>query len=379
MRRSIRRPPLRLQALVGLLLPLITAGSLAGIEHTVTDPTSAPPSPSAVSEAPTPGVHDVALDSHTRMVHVRWFEAAQAQAAAVEARREEREAVQAREARARERAEEAAARRARMEQAAVRKRREARLERREARTPGVLAPFRVAAFNALGHSHTVPGGNRPGWLNSATRTGFLVTLLESHRVDVVGLQEFQPQQRVAFQRRAGARWAVHTVGANAVAWRRSQFVFVSAATVSIPYFGGRLTPQPVVRLRSLVTGQEMNFLSVHNPADARGPAQRWRDEAIRRQIDWLDAQRDAPTPVPSFLLGDLNDREEAFCPLMRTGFVASAAGGGASAAGCSMPAFGGVDWMFATKGVRFTGFAADRGPLVSRASDHPFIVATAGS
>lgn len=264
--------------------------------------------------------------------------------------------------------------------------REARLADKAARqavlkNPPVEAPFTIASFNALGYGHTAPGGNRKGWADGYTRTRWAIRALTGHGVDVVGLQEFQPEQHAAFLKNAGGAFGVHRVGANAVAWRLSAFSFVSATTVTIPYFGGVPTPQPVVRLRSTVSGQEVVVISVHNPADARGPAQRLRNIATANETAYVAALRAEKPRVPIFMTGDMNDREEFFCPFTESRVMRAAAGGTHTTKNeCVYPPTRahGVDWVFGSKGVTFSGYVVDRSSLVARASDHPLIVAEAG-
>lgn len=248
------------------------------------------------------------------------------------------------------------------------------------KNPPVQSPFTLASFNALGYGHTAPGGNRKGWADGYTRTRWAIRALNLHHVDVVGLQEFQPEQHAEFTKNTAGTFAVHRVGANAVAWRTSAFAFVSAATVTIPYFGGVPTPQPVVRLRSTVSGQEVVVISVHNPADARGPAQRLRNIATANEVAYIDALRAITPRVPIFMTGDMNDREEFFCPFTASGVMRAAAGGSHTSAGCTYPSTRahGVDWIFGSKGVTFSGYTVDRSRLVSRTSDHPLVVTKVG-
>lgn len=284
----------------------------------------------------------------------------------IEARREARQAAERREARAQER------------------RQQARLERRlRVAKPRVQAPFTIATFNALGDSHTVKGGNKAHkYTDSTTRTRWTKELFNTYALDVIGLQEFQRIQQQTFLRMAGDTYGHFGSGANSVVWRKSKFEFVNGIFISVPYFGGAPTPMPVVRLRSTETGQEMVFLSVHNPADARGPAQHWRNAAVAKELAYIQNLWDTATPedprVPVFLLGDMNDGAEFFCPITATNLMRAAAGGSHTAAGCVMPPFGGVDWITGTKGARFSGFQVIRTPKVERTTDHPLIIARVG-
>ena len=234
--------------------------------------------------------------------------------------------------------------------------------------------FILGTYNVLGHSHTGPGGNRPGWAPSSTRMKWAVQLLDKHAVDVVGLQEFQAIQKRALLGIAGDRYAIYSPPGDpqdSIAWRRSRFEFVEADTFEIPYFTGP-RPMPIVRLRDRATGEQSIFVSVHNPADTRRfPRQaEHRRVAIERELDLMHRLSDG-YGLPVFLTGDLNDRALAFCRLTSTGLLSSAFGGSNSGA-CRPPSYGGIDWIFATSGASFGSHAVIRG---GKASDHPLVLA----
>lgn len=236
--------------------------------------------------------------------------------------------------------------------------------------------FTLASFNVLGDSHTVHGGNRPGWADSTTRMQWAVELLGQHGVDLVGFQEFQPPQAADFLQMTGGTWDVYSTPrttANAVAWKRSKFTLVSGRTIAIPYFNGRMEQMPVVRLRSTASGQELYLANFHNPASTvRYPgSQKWRDEATRREIALVEELR--PTGIPILITGDMNEREEFFCRFTASGFM-HAAGGGSTGSRCEPPDNIGVDWIFGSEDITFSGHTMDRSALVRGATDHPLVV-----
>lgn len=118
------------------------------------------------------------------------------------------------------------------------------------------------------------------------------------------------------------------------------------------------------------------MINVHNPADVHGPAAKWRAEAIARERTVIARERAAGYPV--FLVGDLNDREEAFCGVADGGLMVSASGG-SNAGACQPPKNMNIDWIFGT-GAAFSGYLVDQSPQ-GRTSDHPYVeaVATAAS
>ncbi len=232
--------------------------------------------------------------------------------------------------------------------------------------------FVIATFNALGHSHTVPGGDRPGWADSATRTKWLAQLLATQAPDVVGLQEFQAPQATVLRQLAGDTWDSAGVEDNVVIWRRTAFELHSKGTVAIPYFGGQIRQMPIVRLKHRSSGRLISVINLHNPADARGPTAKWRAQAIARERDAVARERGAG--FATFLVGDLNDREQAFCPATAGGLLTSSAGGSNGAGGCQPPPDMQIDWIFGT-GTSFSNHQVDNTPR-GRISDHPYIEAT---
>ncbi len=244
--------------------------------------------------------------------------------------------------------------------------------------PPVVA-FRMASFNILGSSHTGRGGHSPGMASGTQRVGGAIAILNRHAISVVGFQEFQPDQRAAFQRQAPG-WAVYPglslgrrAGENSVAWRADTWQLVKPGLVNIPYFNGRIRPMPYVLLRHAQTGVLAYFSTFHNPANIGGNMQQHRNEATRRQIHLFNQLE--RTGIPQFVTGDMNERDVYFCKVTgATPLIAAA--GGSNDGGCSPPRPSQIDWIFGSPNVIFTGFVADRSPLVRRTTDHPVVVTT---
>jgi endonuclease/exonuclease/phosphatase family metal-dependent hydrolase len=239
------------------------------------------------------------------------------------------------------------------------------------------ADFTVATFNLLGSSHTKGSHTRAS--GPARMTGAL-EILAQHQVSVVGLQEFQSDQRAAF--RSGAPgWETypgesvgHGAGENSVAWRSDTWELVKAAVVAIPYFNGRERSMPYVLLRNKASGAQAYFSNFHNPADTNQfrNQQRWRDEATTREIELFN--RLAATGVPQFVTGDMNERSEYFCRVT-AGTTLVAAAGGSTGTACQPPKPTQIDWILGSKGVTFSDFTIDRSALARRTTDHPVVVA----
>ncbi len=246
--------------------------------------------------------------------------------------------------------------------------------------PRVLPPvaeFRMASFNVLGSSHTGGGGHHAWLASGPQRIGGVLTLLDAHNISVVGIQEFQPNQRAAFQARAGG-WSMYPglsmgrrAGENSVAWRNDTWEMVRPGLIPIPYFSGRQRPMPYVLLRHKATGVQAYFSTFHNPANIGGNMQRFRNEATRRQIGLFN--RLEGTGIPQFVTGDMNERAEYFCRVTGSTPLVSPAGG-SNSGGCAPPRPSQIDWIFGSPKAQFSEYQIDRSPLVRRTSDHPILV-----
>ena len=239
---------------------------------------------------------------------------------------------------------------------------------------GSLA-VRVASWNTLGASHTEgPGCNKCALPDSGPRMERAVQVIKSHRLDVIGFQEFQPKQQAMFKARMPG-WAVFSNVDNAVAWDTSKFAIVSSRTFTIPYFGGSPRQMPQVRLRHKTSGKVFEVLSIHNPADVRGNAAQWRAKAV--SIEGAITNQLAAANIPVILTGDANDREQFFCQITGYGVLQSSSGG-SNIGGCRPPGHMSVDWVMGSKrNIVFTTHQQDDSANVDYASDHPIIVATA--
>ncbi len=80
---------------------------------------------------------------------------------------------------------------------------------------------------------------------------------------------------------------------------------------------------------------------------------------------------------PVFVTGDMNERASYFCSMSSSGLMHAAAGGRAHP--CRAPRGNGfgIDWIFGSRGVRFSDFRVDHGRLDRWTTDHPLAVARA--
>ena len=206
--------------------------------------------------------------------------------------------------------------------------------------------FRVSSFNILGYDHTAPGGSKhkKGYADGALRMKWAVQLIKSNKVDVVGLQEFQPQQYAKWVKKASSQYDIFpgyldTIGflRNSIAWRKDKFRLVSTSWIKLPYFHGDVLRMPVVLLQSLQTGQQIYFMNFQNPADVRGNAQKWRLIGQRLQIGLVNLLK-VSNGLPIVWTGDMNARKQVFCRVTKQAGMVSASGGFRSDTTCQPPA-----------------------------------------
>ena len=242
--------------------------------------------------------------------------------------------------------------------------------------------FRVASFNVLGYKHTAPGGDRKGFADGRTRMGYAVNFLNYWRVDVVGFQEFQTEQRQKFMSLTGTSWenfpgdTMNTIDMhNSIAWRTGEWQAIEKHTIKIPYFDGDPVDMPYVLLKNLSSGRLVWFANFHNPASVYGPAQKWRTEAMHREVKLANNLN--ATGIPVLLTGDMNENTEYFCGMTTGAAMKAAAGGSFGTSSCSdyPPRPMGIDWIFGSNYLTFSHYHRREGKLVKKTTDHPVVFA----
>lgn len=241
---------------------------------------------------------------------------------------------------------------------------------------------RIASFNILGANHTSPRGNKSEWRDYDSRLKGAEKLLRRQRISVAGLQEFQgPQRDLFFELTTGWRLSPEGNETNGIIWRHRQWQLLKAWRVRVPYFKGRPEGMPYVLLRHRRSGKRIWFINVHNPSSAKGPAKEYRRIALQREAALVRRLRATGRPV--VLLGDLNQREEAFCYLARRGMSSSAGGSwdktrrrrGKPA--CQPPRDVRLDWIFGQgTWARLGGHRVDTRARTRGVSDHPVVISS---
>jgi endonuclease/exonuclease/phosphatase (EEP) superfamily protein YafD len=209
-----------------------------------------------------------------------------------------------------------------------------------------------------------------------------IQLIKSHQVDVVGLQEFQPQQYAKWAKKAAGQYDIFpgyidSIGflRNSIAWRKDKFRLVTTSWIKLPYFHGDVLRMPVVLLQSLQTGQQVYFINFQNPADVRGNASKWRLLGQRFQIELVNLLKTS-NGLPVIWTGDMNARTQVFCRVTKQAGMVSASGGYRSDTTCQPPRGMVVDWIFGSN-VQFSNYVQERTRKVARTTDHHLLVADA--
>jgi endonuclease/exonuclease/phosphatase family metal-dependent hydrolase len=203
-----------------------------------------------------------------------------------------------------------------------------------------------------------------------------VARFRSFGVDIVGMQELQPDQLNAFQAQTGfAAYPGYAFGSretdNSILYDDSRFEFVSGSYFTI-HFMHADRPQTILRLRDKESGREFYVLNMHASAGGGSYA------ATRRAGHYTAAatvNRLKSEGIPIFLTGDMNDRAEFFCRVAPiTGMVAAI--GGSTAGGCRPAGALAVDWVLGWGNVSFSNYIEDRSTM-GDVSDHYMVVGTA--
>ena len=239
----------------------------------------------------------------------------------------------------------------------------------------------IGTLNVLGSQHTGPhGDDHKGWPAASWRSVQQAGYIKSHGVDVVGLQEAQPDQLDALTRLTGFKaYPGYAFGAqdtdNSILYDPDKFEFVSGTSFKIVFMHGP-RPQTVLRLRDKATGREMYFVNMHTSAGHDGAHTATRHAGMATAVSYINGLKKDGLPI--FVTGDMNDREEFRSRVLGpTGFEAPVDGpwhpGVGGAGSGRMP----VDWIASTQGVSWSDYWLDEGTENRHISDHFFVTAHA--
>jgi alpha-tubulin suppressor-like RCC1 family protein/endonuclease/exonuclease/phosphatase family metal-dependent hydrolase len=244
--------------------------------------------------------------------------------------------------------------------------------RTTAAASGPVSPFTIVSMNVLGSQHTAAnGGDEPEMAPGRLRAEWGSIWLRMKNASLVGLQESQPDQIVAYDAATSHEYAFYpgnSIGYSgapqSVMWKRSEWKLVWHSSISIPFPGG-YRPQPIVELQQRSTGASVYWINVHFWARAAHQAERNKAMTILlKAIKKLKGDK-----IPILLTGDFNQIAPAFCPIVGQTPLNAATGGSNTGGHCVVPAGARIDWIFGSRG-DFSGATFDDSAQIRRTTDH---------
>ena len=238
----------------------------------------------------------------------------------------------------------------------------------------------ITSFNVLGSNHTQPGGGALNYAPARIRTEWTANMLQSQSADIIAFQELKVDQYSQLQETLAPTYAFYPSSPEAgkvvwqsVMWDTSQWEFVAAKDISVPVIG-TTRPNPMVRLRSKLTGRNVWVFNVHNSSKNTPERQRERNAAVKIEIAKILQQRKRKIPV--VFLGDMNERKVVFCKVVRQTDLKAVTGGYATRKKCVPPRKMHLDWIFVSPEFKVHSAAFDRSPGVTRITDHSVLTST---
>jgi|GEM_PF-844193 len=162
--------------------------------------------------------------------------------------------------------------------------------------------FRAATFNILGSSHT---DTFEGRANKSIR------VIEDNKLEVIGFQEFQVEQRRYIFDRIGTTFNIFPKEAakqpNPIAWDVNRFDFVDGGMMpDLEYFGDTVLQAPWVILKDKTTLQQFYVLNTHDPAHPENKGKRYRNALDH--VNFIKSIQSKGLPV--IFTGDFNSGYE---------------------------------------------------------------------
>lgn len=212
--------------------------------------------------------------------------------------------------------------------------------------------------NAWAAHHTAaPGGAASG----AHRMRRLVRLVHGGHVGLGTLAELEHSQISAF-RRAAPTYTLFTGGrgmTDGVFWETGRYELVDAYRFRGFSYGGRHESVPVVVLRDRASAHLLAVIAVHNPRD------RWRDRALRRELQEVRRLRRTYDRVSVFVAGDFNAGSSVACRARRLKLY--------SAGNRHCDGYVPIDQLLTDRHVTIHRYRRMAGARVHRITDHPAV------
>ena len=164
---------------------------------------------------------------------------------------------------------------------------------------GAGSEFNIATFNVLGKSHS--SGDYKARMDRS------INVLDQNNVDIIGFQEFQPDQRTYFKQKVGSTYELYEPtprkGDNSIGWNKTKFALIDKGVMpGLVYFNGGKLYAPWVKLQDNRTSQQFYVLNTHDPAGPTYAKERFDDaNEHHRYVTELKKQG-----LPIFFTGDFN-------------------------------------------------------------------------
>ncbi len=236
----------------------------------------------------------------------------------------------------------------------------------------------VLTFNVLGSSHTTARGDKPSYGPGTERAHWAADVIRAYDAALVGTQETEFDQLNVLQAELpnytffpGNNSDQASVRTN-LAWDKTRFTMTASGYITVQFVGLRRT-DPYVQLQDKATGRRFWFFNTHNSPN-RGSAGTFEGERRAQLTAQVAKVNELVKSAPVIFVGDFNDHDYTYCRLTGSTPLRAAQGGGVNP--CRLPSWHRIDWIFGA-GVAWSDARQDRGPLVSRTTDHYVLSATA--
>lgn len=168
--------------------------------------------------------------------------------------------------------------------------------------------FRIGSFNVLGSGHTATYKDR------ADKS---IRVIQENMLDVVGLQEFMPNQRDYFMPKLtaydnypkGSSNEGHRIE-NSIIWNKEKFDFIEGGIQpNLKYFCGSNLDAPWVKLKDLTSAKEIFVLNTHDPANGKscgGQSPQLRHDNALQHVKFTASLQNKYPDNPIFMTGDFN-------------------------------------------------------------------------
>jgi len=175
---------------------------------------------------------------------------------------------------------------------------------------GAGSQFRIASFNMRGASHTDgPGRDEPTTSTSTwkNRAALSLRTITENNFDIVGFQEFEPEQR-DYIKKGLPNFKISKNGkaSDSIMWNGDKFTLVDKGTWRTKYFSSSKSiniDEPWVKLQDKATQQEFFVLNVHDPINRGSTNGETRYQNALKHVQLINQLK---SQAPILFTGDFN-------------------------------------------------------------------------